>query len=169
MLAGGTPRAVTTGMAPLIVLISAFAFTRLFCSRVSATRAARIALAVMLLLTAGSHFTSTAELSAMLPLEPMLADPLVYLTGLAELGFAIALLRRERPTWLGAAIVVFFAVLLPANVYSAFAGTGMGGHGPAYLWFRVPLQGLFIGWAWWSTRREGTCEPTIRECDWIAS
>lgn len=147
------------GMAPLVVLISVFAFIRLFRSSVAATRAARIALAVMLSLTAGSHFTSTAELSAMLPLDPMLADPLVYLTGLAELAFAIALLRRERPPWLGAALVVFFAVLLPANVYSAFAGTGMGGHGPAYLWFRVPLQGLFIGWAWWSTRSSSQYRP----------
>ncbi|MEZ4712248.1 MAG: hypothetical protein R3A44_33980 [Caldilineaceae bacterium] len=33
--------------------------------------------------------------------------------------------------------------------------SGMGGHtdGPQYLWFRVPLQLLFIAWTWYFTLR----------------
>jgi uncharacterized membrane protein len=42
---------------------------------------------------------------------------------------------------------VFFLVQLPANIYSALKEVGMGGHGPAYLLFRIPLQIVFIGWA----------------------
>jgi uncharacterized membrane protein len=37
--------------------------------------------------------------------------------------------------------------VLPANIYSAVKEVGLGGHGAAYLWFRIPLQLLFIGWA----------------------
>jgi uncharacterized membrane protein len=46
-------------------------------------------------------------------------------------------------------LIAFFVAVLPANVYGALNRVGVGEHGPAYLWFRVPLQVLFIGWVWY--------------------
>src|SRR5690606_10416719 len=71
---------------------------------------------------------------------------LVHATGVAEFAFALLLLWRPSPA-LGWVLVAFFLALLPANIYSALHHVGLGGHGPAYLWFRVPLQLFFIAWA----------------------
>jgi uncharacterized membrane protein len=41
--------------------------------------------------------------------------------------------------------------ILPANVIGAFQRVELGGmeNGPDYLYFRVPLQFLFIGWVYY--------------------
>jgi uncharacterized membrane protein len=134
-------------MAPLIVLLLTYALARLALRRLpDRTLPGRLALAVMLLVTGVAHFTRTDALAAMVP--PALPAPvlLVYATGIAELVFALLLLARPTAA-LGWTLVLFFLALLPANVYSAVAQGGLGGHGPAYLWFRVPLQLLFVAWA----------------------
>lgn len=134
-------------MAPLIALLASFVVAWLvFRRRPDPTLPGRVALAVMLVVTASAHFVSTDALVAMVP--PVLPMPvaIVYATGVAELGFALLLVARPSPQ-LGWALVAFFLALLPANIYAAVREVGLGGHGAAYLWFRVPLQLLFIGWA----------------------
>lgn len=140
-------------MAPLVTLLVTFVVARAWTGARRhpdpGRRAARAALAVMLVLTGVAHFVSTEAMVQMVP--PFLpgAVAIVYATGLAELaaaGWLLARVARPAPG-LGWALAAFFAALLPANVYSAVAEVGLGGHGPAYLWFRVPLQLLFIGWA----------------------
>ena len=140
-------------MAPLITLIGTFVVARLYTGvrrhQDPGTRAARVALAVMLFVTGVAHFTTTEAMVQMLPGFVPGASLIVYATGVLELAVgAVLLWRVTKPTpLLGWALAAFFLALLPANVYSAIAQTGLGGHGPAYLWFRVPLQALFIGWA----------------------
>ena len=48
-------------------------------------------------------------------------------------------------------LIVFFIGILPANIYGALKKVNLqtgrlDGHGTSYLWFRVPLQILFIVW-----------------------
>ncbi len=138
-------------MVPLFTLLTTFVILRFGLSK-EPRRAARVALALMFTLTASAHFFRPASLSAMLP--PQVPAPLaiIYLTGLIELCFAALLLLRANVT-LGWVIAIFLILSLPANVYSAVARVGMGGHGPLYLLFRVPFQALLIGWAMWSCRR----------------
>jgi uncharacterized membrane protein len=134
-------------MAPLIALLATYVVARLvFRRRRDRTLPGRLALSVMLVVTGSAHFTMTDALADMVP--PALPAPvlLVYASGIAELVFALLLLVRPTPA-LGWALVAFFLALLPANIYAAVERVGLGGHGPAYLWFRVPLQLLFIGWA----------------------
>lgn len=134
-------------MAPLITLLATYAVA-MFVSRGRSDRAwaGRLALAVMLAVTGTAHFTRTGDLSAMVP--PGLPQPtaIVLATGIVELIAVGLLLIRPVPA-LGWSLALFFIALLPANVYSAVAEVGLGGNGASYLWFRVPLQGLFIGWA----------------------
>jgi uncharacterized membrane protein len=43
--------------------------------------------------------------------------------------------------------------VFPSNIYVALAGIDVDGQpGGAYPWLRLPLQLLFIGWAFWSTK-----------------
>lgn len=136
-------------MAPLLALLLTYTVVRIARRRhPHDSLAGRVALAVMLCVTASAHFTSPEALAAMIP--PVLPAPmaLVYLTGVIEIAFAILLVlpATAKPP-LGWALVAFFVAVLPANVYSAVREVGLGGHGAAYLWFRIPLQLLFIGWA----------------------
>jgi len=140
-------------MAPLVtlLLVTAVAFFFLKQRQNRLQRAAQWGLAGMLVLTGSSHFFNTAELVLMLPQAVPGAYLLVYLTGVIELVAAIWLVRAPGLR-LGIFLALFFVALMPANVYSAVAESGLGGHGPGYLWFRVPLQFLFIAWALVSTR-----------------
>jgi len=134
-------------MAPLLTLIATFAVAS-FVTRRSPDhrRAGRVALAAVFLLTGVAHFVNTGALAAMVP--PVLpgAVAIIYVTGGLELAIAAALVIRPAP-WLGWALAVFLVVLLPANIYSAVAEVGVGGHGALYLLFRIPLQLVFIGWS----------------------
>lgn len=139
-------------MEPLVTLLVVFAVASLWLGRRrNLALAGRIALAAMLVLTGASHFTMTEALAQMVP--PGLPDPvlLVLATGVLELALALALIVRPSRA-LGWVLAGLFVALLPANIHSAIAGVGYGGHGVAYLWFRIPLQALFIGWALVSTR-----------------
>jgi uncharacterized membrane protein len=136
-------------MAPLTALLLTYALVR-FARRKhpNESLAGRVALSVMLGMTATAHFTDPLALAAMIP--PVFPAPvaLVYVTGIAEIAFAVLLLLPATATpALGWALVAFFAAVLPANIYSAVHAVGLGGHGAAYLWFRIPLQLLFMGWA----------------------
>ena len=153
-------------MAPFFTLFASFAIARAWNGRRRRpdpdARAGRVALAAMLVLTGVAHFTSTDAMAQMVP--PFLpgAVPIVYATGVLELAVAsLLLVRLDRPMpWLGWGLAAFFLALLPANVYSAVTGTGLGGYGPGYLWFRVPAQVLFIGWALMATGALRRRRPT---------
>jgi uncharacterized membrane protein len=57
-------------------------------------------------------------------------------------------------------LIVFFVLLLPANINAAIKhidyqkGT-FEGQGLNYLWFRIPLQILFIVWTYMSAIKPG--------------
>jgi uncharacterized membrane protein len=82
-----------------------------------------------------------------IPFRPVL----VYLTGIIEIAAAIGLLVPRLMVWSGWLLIVFFILILPANINAAIKhidyqkGT-FEGNGPNYLWFRVPLQILLIVW-----------------------
>lgn len=146
-------------MKPLIILLSVFTLsllaTKIFRSKYEFALSGRIAMSAMLLFTAIGHFAFTKGMAMMLPGFIPYKTETVYLTGIIEIAAAVGLLIprfRIITAWL---LIVFFFMILPANVYAAMnhvdyqKGT-FDGTGPAYLWFRVPLQILFIGWTYFS-------------------
>lgn len=144
-------------MVPLGIWVTVFVGLRvaaLFGLRISAPAAARHALALMLIFTASSHAFMLESLSTMLPPWVPAARALVLATGVLEGILAVQLFlvvktRRER--MLGWMLIGLFCALFPANIYSAIAGTGpTGDRGVTYLWFRAPVQLLFIASAWYA-------------------
>ena len=51
-------------------------------------------------------------------------------------------------TWPVSALIVLLVVMLPANISAARRGVLLRGRQATPLWIRVPMQVLFIAWAW---------------------
>ncbi|HEX6464529.1 MAG TPA: DoxX family protein [Vicinamibacterales bacterium] len=110
---------------------------------------ARAALATMFVFTAISHVAPMRkDLIAMVPPGLPRPDLLVFVTGIAELAGAVGLMFPPTRFWAACGLVTLMVVMLPANVSAARRGTRIRGRRATPLWFRVPMQALFIAWAW---------------------
>ncbi|WP_017495134.1 hypothetical protein [Flavobacterium sp. WG21] len=146
-------------METLIVLVGVFVLTLLFIKLISKKieifQSARIAMAVMLVFTAVSHFVFTKGMAMMVSFLPW-PTAIVYATGIIELMAAVGLLIPKTRVLTAKLLIVFFIVLLPANIYATahsinLQAANYSGKGISYLWFRVPLQLLFISWVYFSS------------------
>lgn len=114
---------------------------------------ARDAMAVMLFFTASAHFTSMRqELIRMVPQWIPWPRAVVYFTGICEIAGAVGLLLPGLRHAAGLGLIAFFLAVLPANIHAARAGVTLRGKPATALLLRIPMQFLFIAWAWWSTR-----------------
>ena len=147
-------------MKPLILLISVFIlcaviskFTTGDCNLVFA---GNLAMCSMLCFTAIGHFLFSKGMSMIIPPFVPFKTSLVHLSGVLEIILALGLLFPSTRPYAGYLLILFFILISPANVYAATQhidiekGT-FTGPGTSYLWFRIPLQLLFIGWVWYFT------------------
>lgn len=159
-------------MAPLVVLLLTFLLiygaNRLFAGgRLDLMRIGRIALAAMLIVTGVAHFTNTELMIAMMPDAIPFKLELIYFTGICELAAAVGLLWDRTSRLAAMMLVIFFVMVLPANIAGSFKRVELGGmeYGPAYLLFRVPLQIFLIWWTWYFGIRKvknTTDRPSLR-------
>ncbi len=145
-------------MEPLIVLITVFllalVITRIIKKKWLFPFAGRITMSTLLLFTAAGHFVYPDGMALMLPGFIPYKLEVIYVTGILEILAAIGLLipRYQKLTaWL---LIIFFIAILPANIYAAIHQVNLttanyDGRGLNYLWFRVPLQLLFIAWVYY--------------------
>lgn len=143
-------------MAPLIILLVTFglvfALNRfLLGGRLGIAFIGRISMAAMLLATGISHFTSTDLMVQTMPDAIPLKREAVYLTGICELLAIPGLLWSKTARLTAVLLIVFFIAILPANIAGSLKHVDLGGmeYGPVYLFFRIPLQVLFIAWVWY--------------------
>lgn len=147
-------------MKPLFVLLAVFVISlftvKIIRGEYEFALPARIALSVMLVFTSIAHFAFTKGMLLMIPYPIPYKKEIVYLTGIIEIIAAIGLLIpafRVPTAWL---LILFFVALLPANIYAAmkhinYQKATFDGSGLNYLWFRIPLQLLFIAWTYFSS------------------
>jgi uncharacterized membrane protein len=110
---------------------------------------ARVALVTMFLFTAVSHFAPMRkDLIAMVPPGVPRPELLVFLTGIAEVAGSVGLLVPSLRFWAVIGLILLLALMLPANVSAARRGVLLRGRRATPLWIRVPMQVLFVGWAW---------------------
>ena len=147
-------------MKPLYVLLIAFGLAvlgiKIFLHQYDFALSARIAMSVMLLFTAIGHFAFPTGMVMMIPDFIPFKLTMVYLTGVIEISVAIGLQVPGVSVLTGWMLILFFIMILPANINAAIKhidyqkGT-TDGNGLNYLWFRVPLQLLFIVWTYLSS------------------
>ena len=142
-------------MAPLIILIVSFlilfALNFFLKKQFSFSQLGRFAMAIMLVFTGASHLIKTEEMVQMMPDFFPYKLFFVYLTGALEIGAAVGLLYQRWAKLTSVALIIFFLLVLPANIIGSLKRVELGGmeNGPAYLFFRVPLQVFLICWVYY--------------------
>jgi len=126
-------------MKPLAVLLSSFVIA-------------------ILCFTAIGHFAFTKGMSMMIPQFIPYKETFVQLTGIFEILLASGLLIPKLKVISAWTLIVFLLLMLPANIYASLNNVNyqkgtFDGNGLSYLWFRIPLQFLFIVWSYYSSIR----------------
>jgi uncharacterized membrane protein len=145
-------------MKPFVLLIAVFlvwcCISRIVTGDWHVTTAGNVAMSMMLCFTAMGHFLFTKGMTMMLPAAFPMKTTAVYLTGVLEILLAMALLFPGTRYFAALVIIALLVCLLPANIYAAlhhinYEKATTDGPGTGYLWFRIPLQILFIGWVYY--------------------
>jgi uncharacterized membrane protein len=153
-------------MAPLIILLVFFVILYLadrflLGRRLGLSFTGRAAMALMLVTTGISHFTNTEEMVAMMPDFLPAKREMIFFTGICELAGAVGLLWNKT-VWLASVLlIIFFILVLPANIAGSLKSVQFGGmeYGPLYLLFRIPLQIFFIWWVWYFGIKAAAPQP----------
>ncbi|MET3499061.1 putative membrane protein [Mucilaginibacter sp. SG538B] len=142
-------------MKVLLVLIISFiltaAISRLFIDDWNIILSGNVAMMLMLWFASLGHFMFTKGMVMMMPSFIPFKGALVYLTGIMEIILGPLLIINTTRHIAGIILLVMFVVMLPANINAAikhvnFEKATYDGSGTGYLWFRIPLQLLFIAW-----------------------
>ena len=152
----------------LFVLVISFVLLRglgaLGVKRLSSWReAGRGALVIMFLFTGFSHFSSLKhDFAAMIP-APLPNDLwVIYATGFFEVAGAVGLLIPRTRRLAGVCLVLLLVAMFPANVNAIIKEIPLGGNAPTSLWFRAPMQLLYIGMVWWTSIKKDSKEEVGR-------
>lgn len=118
-----------------------------------ARAAVRCALAALMLFAGISHLVATDAFLGQLPAWLPLRVPIVVISGVVEIAFALALVLAEaHRRQVGWGLAIFFVAVFPGNVYQAVAGSdAFGLDTPLERWGRLAFQPALIVWALWST------------------
>jgi uncharacterized membrane protein len=115
--------------------------------------ALRWALAALMLVAGLGHLVATDEFLGQTPTWLPQRTLIVVVSGLVEIGFALALVllpsRRRQVGW---ALAVFFVLVFPGNLSQAIEGTSSFGlDTDAERWVRLLFQPVLVLWALWCT------------------
>lgn len=110
-------------------------------------------MSAMLVFTLIGHFVFVQGMTMMIPGFVPFKKQIVCFTGVFEIAAAIGLLIPKLQIMTAWLLLLFFVLILPANIQAAikkidYQKAATDGNGLSYLWFRVPLQILFIAWVY---------------------
>lgn len=106
------------------------------------------------------HFVRPAGFVAIVPAALPYPLALVYISGVFEIAGGLGLLlpkTRKAAAW---GLVFLYVAVFPANINMAVNEIAVEGQTlPTWaLWARLPLQAVFIAWAWWMTRDDAPAQ-----------
>ncbi|HUS33164.1 MAG TPA: DoxX family membrane protein [Kofleriaceae bacterium] len=111
---------------------------------------ARWALTVVMVAAGANHFIATATYVGMMPAELPAHLALVYISGIAEIAGGLGLILPQTRKLAAYGLIALFIAVFPANLNMALNHLPLGTTPvPTWaLWARLPLQVVFILWAW---------------------
>ena len=108
----------------------------------------RLPLALFFLGAGIMHFVKPGAYQATVP-DPLPGHrEIVYISGVAEIAGALALLDRRSAPWAGWWLIALLVAVFPANVNMAVNAERFRAVPEALLWVRLPIQVLLIAWVW---------------------
>jgi uncharacterized membrane protein len=114
---------------------------------------ARWALAGLMGVAGIGHLVATDEFLGQTPAFLPQRELIVVVSGVVEIGFALALVLLPRyRRQVGWALAAFFVLVFPGNLYQAIEGTSTFAlDEPVERWVRLLFQPVLVLWALWST------------------
>ena len=114
----------------------------------------RFLLAFCMVFAGVAHFRTPEPFVKIVPGFLSYALALVYISGFFEIVGGIGLLIPKLKKWAGIGLIALFIAVFPANISMAINHIPWGDTPVAtwQLWLRLPLQLVFILWAWWVSR-----------------
>lgn len=114
-------------------------------------------MAVSYMIAGFNHLMNPAMYVAIIPPELPNPEWLNVISGLAEIVLGVFLLEPRTRVLAAWGIIALLIAVFPANLYVAFENVGLPDGKPgtgigSMNYVRLPLQALFIAWAWWYTR-----------------
>jgi len=104
------------------------------------------------------HFARPAPFVAIVPAALPAPELLVYLSGAAEIAGGLGLLWSRTRVAAAWGLIALYLAVFPANVNQAIHRIpfepGAAPPSDAVLWGRLPFQLVFIGLAYWFTRKD---------------
>ena len=108
-------------------------------------------LAIFIIFAGTMHFVNPAFFLKIMPPYLPLHKELVLLSGVAEVLLAVLLLVPQTSRMAACGIVALLIAVFPANLY-LYQHQDILPATPIIHFLRLPMQGLFILWAYWHTR-----------------
>jgi uncharacterized membrane protein len=112
----------------------------------------KIIFGVLFIAAGANHFINPKFYLSIMP--PYLPFPyaLVILSGIAEVILGVGLLIPQVSQYAAWGLILLLIAVLPANIHMATHPELYPTIPSLMLWFRLPLQGMLILWAYWYTR-----------------
>jgi len=113
--------------------------------------ASKYLLAIFMIVAGTMHFANPAFFLKIVPPYLPLHKELVFISGVFEVLLGILLVVPKTSRMAGWGIVALLIAVFPANLY-VYQHQDILPASPVVHLLRLPLQGLFILWAYWHTR-----------------
>lgn len=128
-----------------------------------------LALSLFFIVAGAYHFINPAFYVRIMP--PGLPTPLglVYLSGLFEVVGGVAVLVPRVRAMAGWGLILLLVAVFPANVHMALHPELFPEIAPPVLWFRLPIQGALVAWAYWATRPDRDSKPGRSDTEGMTS
>ena len=115
----------------------------------------RVPVALFFLGAGALHFLKPGAYEPTVPNALPGHREIVYVSGVAEIAGALAVLPDRSARWAGWWLIALLIAVFPANVNMAINAERFRAVPEALLWVRLPIQAVLIGWVWWASRRRG--------------
>lgn len=112
-------------------------------------------LAIFMIAAGMNHFVSPHFYLRLMPnyIPVNLHGPAVFWSGVAEVILGALLLVPLTSRLAAWGIIALLIAVFPANIYAWQHSQELFGVSPSAHFIRLPLQAVFIAWAWWFTRK----------------
>jgi uncharacterized membrane protein len=113
------------------------------------------ALAVAMIAVGVLHFARPKPFVRIVPKYLPAPLTLVYVSGFFEILGGIGLLIPATRAWAAWGLIALYLAVFPANIYMLTDNVSLDPKKPIprwLLWARLPLQLVFVAWAYWFTR-----------------